>query len=45
MKDSIFEDVKVKGSWETGDTLDTDGSDDVAIKIKSKSLKCRIQKQ
>ena len=37
MKDSIFEDVKVKGPWETGDTLDTDGSDDVAIKIKSKS--------
>ncbi len=37
VKDSIFEDVKVKGPWETGDTLDTDGSDDVAIKIKSKS--------
>ena len=37
VKDSVFEDVKVKGPWQTGDTLDTDGSDDVAIKINSKS--------
>ncbi len=37
MKNSVFDDVKIKGPWETGDTLDTDGSDDVAIKINSKS--------
>tara|TARA_B100000282_G_scaffold125333_1_gene89372 strand:+ start:181 stop:1830 length:1650 start_codon:yes stop_codon:yes gene_type:complete len=37
VRDSVFEDVKVKGPWQTGDTLDTDGSNDVAIKINSKS--------
>ena len=37
VKNSVFEDVKIKGPWETGDTLDSDGSDDVAIKINSKS--------
>ena len=37
IKDSVLEDVKIKGPWETGDTLDTDGSTDVAIKINSKS--------
>tara|TARA_B100001057_G_scaffold474707_1_gene540582 strand:+ start:9855 stop:11504 length:1650 start_codon:yes stop_codon:yes gene_type:complete len=37
VKDSVFEDVKIMGPWQTGDTLDTDGSDDVAIKINSKS--------
>lgn len=37
IKNSVFEDVKIKGPWETGDTLDTDGSDDVAIKVNSKS--------
>jgi hypothetical protein len=37
VKNSNFEDVEIKGPWATGDTLDTDGSDDVAIKINSKS--------
>ena len=37
VKDSVFEDVKIMGPWQTGDTIDTDGSDDVAIKINSKS--------
>ena len=37
VKNSVFEDVKIKGPWETGDTLDTDGSDDVALVINSKS--------
>ena len=37
IKNSVFEDVKIKGPWQTGDTLDTDGSNDVAIKVNSKS--------
>lgn len=37
VKNSNFEDIEIKGPWATGDTLDTDGSDDVAIKINSKS--------